>query len=152
MKTMDFPIAVLSSPTFVNASATVRGVVFSLILSFWERGKFDLPDKDCQLSIMAQCYSSQWYRIRERVKMALNEILPALKTVHAQRHTAALKRQAKARKAGLASGAKRQLGVQLNQRDNKPLANIILRDTPVAGVQNFPKSKNLAKNRFLFTD
>lgn len=129
MKILDLPLEkIYHSQAFQIASPLVRGATFNVIMVCWQAGIFDLPDTETQFAKWAGCYSSQWYRIRNRVKEALKEILPALITLHAQESNKARKRQEKARKAGLASSKKRQLQAGLVNRQPANVSHTIQSD------------------------
>jgi hypothetical protein len=109
MRDRHFPLElVASSPALTTADVVEYGATLSLLHAFWMSGGRPLPTEDVGLMLLARCYARRWSAVRERVREALNEIIPALSAAYARESRNAHTRQASARKAGIASAAKRK--------------------------------------------
>lgn len=95
-----------ASATLAISGATVHGAVFCITVAYWESGCRSLPTEDAGLQALARTYGAQWMRVRDDVKRALTEIVPALAIAHAKAVHARQGRIAAARQGGLGKARK----------------------------------------------
>lgn len=119
-----FPMPVeqlIDNPDFIALPAAGRGMLFTLMLYFWQTGCRPIPTSEAQLQHICRAHNATWYGHKDEILKIFLDVEPNLRHYYEVREGKHLSLQA-ASLAGLATRTKRKR--QAQQANVSPTVSI----------------------------